>query len=419
MSLSKTYIKGSPILLDAFMEWAGIHPLAFHDIDITTCIPNLALSYVQCQHFNQFNWQGSGISIELLTEKLNEAYNLVEQIIDFSLQPTFIEENLGIPKFFRSYLTPNGYLTYDTILQTNKHCIKSFGQRKLERLDTEALLTYSDLDLDGFAEHVSIVFTLDTDIDFSTLDLAMVYITHESQSGNVQYKIPVKLESYTEATVTFSGYSWNFIQPSIVLNTSFTKSRSIDGCNSDFYVDNVELWYESTDQTKPHGYIVAHDSSDSIPFQVHVINNDTGRFKLVPGSVDQNGAFSENSRFLTTCSNPSFIKVYYVSHCGNNTINTIGLNVCPTLLNSVFKLTCCLLPIELCSECSNLKTVVEYYQTDLAYKFSGRGESSGFNYSFESFNEAWNRSCRGAVEAFRELKEFQSSKCNTVLHVIN
>lgn len=427
MSLSKTYIKDSPILLDAFMNWSGIHPLAFHDIDLSTCIPNLGLSYGKCQQFNQFNWQGSGVSIELIAEKLNEAYLMAEQLLNFSLQPTFIDEEIDVPKFFRSYLTPNGYLTHETILKTSKSCIKNFGQQKLTKLSNTGVVTYTDSDLDSFKETANVVINLNADVDFSKLDLSMVYITHAGKSGNKQYKIPVKLINYNNSSVTFIGYSWDFIQPELVLNTSFTKNRSLDGCNESFYITNVELWYEEVDSTKPHGYIVYKDSNKNIPFQAQIVNSETGTFRIHIGTIDENGVFKDNKLGLlnidcgivSDCDYVSHIKIYYVSNCGNSNIDTIGLSVCQTLLNSVFKLTCCLLPIELCSSCSNLRTVVEHYQTDLAYRFSGSGQSASFNYSYETFMQTWNRSCRGAVEAFRELSEFQNSKCAKIETISN
>ena len=407
------------LCLDRWAEIMSINPLAFNNIDIGNCVEDAING---CKMWAQDTYQDE-FNIETLATYIQLAEQKIESYLGVKVAPTAIcHEQIEIPYYYRREL---GKLDLQQLkFQTAYKEVRKFGQEKRKFLG-EATIVYTDEDGDGFKEIATLTLTTDeVDLDYCGIE---VDICPTARCNNICPVINIDL-NVLEGILTIKSYTWLFRKEENI-KIGFSKlHRSIDGCDTDNFLDCVGVYYRSIDPCKPQAEIVWNRtdkcfndtfwtsasscgrdcSTFRLPACVKILDKCRGIFQLEYQRYDDTGCLVSGCTCNLPCFPPDYIEVNYISGCKSNCTSCNDCGVCDQLERTVAILAAAMLPQAFCN-CTCLQTQLQYYQTNATAKANG---ILTYGVPFEILNNPFGQRF-GEIEAYQNLKVLEEYLCNS------
>lgn len=334
--------------LNNFYKFMNADPLSFNGMYLS-CLPT---TNTLCGDEDIWSQYEMPLSREKLAELVKIAEFEVEDALGTPVSPKWIKEEINIPKAWFNEQTsiPLSKL----IFKTKKHNIIRFGQQRLEKIISSVEITYKDLDEDGFNESAEITFQLPEDEQLSDIKLYF-YDTNYEITGFI-------ITSYDEDSrqVIVNIDSWLLVKPELYFKRFFNNTgTAIDACNSDNFVEFIDIWVDSVDICKPSIEFVYNEfhqcngscQENKQPGCAVVVDKCVGTFKVNLQSYDEEtGCVIDKT--VSMCSKPNKIIVYYQAGCYDNDA------LCSQLEDIVFKLVAARYPYPNC-DCKCVQSVLQ------------------------------------------------------------
>lgn len=384
MALANTITKTN---INTFAEWMNIHPLSFNNLDLSSCFDDFTAI---CAFWNQYPYNNPVfLSRETLAKTLMLSEAKVENVVNTTIRPTFI---MGETK---SYLD-NEYFDKSRRTQmpitsqkfmTNYMNIDGFGQKKLELIESDVIVSYHDDDFDTIYELARSTIDV-TNVD--NFDSKNIKVYYQGHFGDPKYEIRFTVVSVIDNILTITMNFYEMLRLENIFTTSFVRQRALSACNQNLFQQLIDVGYETLDTTMPHGKIYFTDlgctngcEESFVYFCATILDEHLGIFSIIPKEIDEEGHLIINS---SVCISGRITRIEYNYHTYTND---------ELLQEAVFVLTAANLPLNLCN-CDCIHSYLEHLQVDTAL----RTKESNFTIPFSLMGNEFGSKV-GELEAYK------------------
>jgi len=393
--------------LNNFYRFINSDPLSFNGIYLS-CVND---SNTLCGEDEIWDSHQFPLSREKLAEITQRVEAEVSNILGTHVKPKWVREEIDVPANWFNNKTHKRI--EDIIFRTHNTFIKRAGQQRLERVVESVEITYSDSDGDGFNEQAVINFTLPENENLCDVKLFF----QDSQNEITGFNI-VSFDTNTrEVRITIDA--WLLIKPELYINRTFIKnSPAIDGCDSNNFVEFIDIWINGIDPCKPSIELVIDEShtcngscTDSIqPACMKIQNKCEGTFTIIPQAYDEEDGCVTN-KTNTLCGRIVKIIAYYEVGCFSTNCDGLCNDdcFCSDLEDIIFKIVAARYPYPTC-DCKCIQSVLKTYsqQTSLIVKSEGRT----FRYNDRYMDNAILGTTVGEIEAAIALLNIREKFCS-------
>lgn len=398
----------SIICLDDFARYFGIHPVQFNCLSLVNCPGFIGQQQETCDDFwFQYPWQTNKlVSIEEVATGLALAEAEIEAFLGTPICPRWVCENVAIPDHYKiDHKWASHVWVEDMAFQLKWGCVCQFGQPTFDLLSTPALV-YADSEGDGFFESASFVYNVPVGVDPNDIEFWHV----GGEIGPICSSDIVRSFNATTNDWTVTIPSWLLVKPEKYYQHNFTFDiRVLEACDSDNYVDEIELRHVTKSDCLPEAIVEApelscecHCDNTEIPACLRALNKDDTlvRLKLGQYGEGENADCYEATCCPTLCNvgRPTSIKVFYQAGCHR--------------YQSEFKeaamiLAATRLPQSLCT-CGCIQNRIQRWQKEASIQTDGSGVTSAF--IIQDLDNPFGTRY-GEIEVYKRLMALQNQLC--------
>ena len=391
--------QNNSVCFEKVINMFGIDPLKFNCL-VPTCLEDY--DYQECEgYWTQFFESGNVTSREELAAELyNSEMEIATYLNTFPFEKYTEGEQHVIENHYR--FQNNNIGLERQIFRTNWGCVKSFGTFTNELLG-QAVVTYLDEDSDGLFELAQVEFDYSL-VDITDIDLDKVELKFPGFYDYNNLVCPVI--SYTNDTenevVTFLVDFWNLVKPELYIKRKFSKYTAIEACDLDNFVTTLDVTILKK-TCKPDGYAVFNEicgdecKETKVPFCAKSIDDRKGLFRIILGSVDEEGCFISERNCPSL--SPVRIEVNYLSGASNST---------QMLERAVIYLAASRLPRTLC-DCGCSAKMLEELKQDTSITYGNSTVKFNFPNDVRFGNPFGTKI--GEIEAYKIIRQLEETLC--------